>query len=346
MRRIILILLILNFLLIPARASEITAPSAPSSVGDLMPYETESFAQGLYRIFADAMEMLQPDIAKCFGICLSLVAASVILSVVKGFRGQHGLAVKLIGTIVIAVIVLEPTNVLIKDSALTVEELSNYGKLLLPVMATAMAAQGGVTASATIYATTAFADALLSSLVANVMVPMVYIYLILCIVNAAVGEELIKKLRDMVRWLIAWCLRTILYVFTGYLSITGVVSGAADQLAVKATKLTISGMVPVVGGIISDASESILVSVGLMKSAAGTYGLLALIAIAIGPFLNIGIQHLLLKGSAVLCGLFADKESSELIGDFSSGMGLMLAMTGTVCLVQMFSTVCFMKGMG
>ena len=143
-----------------------------------------------------------------------------------------------------------------------------------------------------------------------------------------------------------WFLKIILYIFTGYMGITGVVSGTVDAAAVKATKLTISGMVPVVGGILSDASEAVIVGAGVMKSAAGVYGLLAMIAIWISPFLQIGLQYLLLKATAAVCAAFGEKRVTELVQCFSSAMGLLLAMTAVVCVLLMISTVCFMKGAG
>ena len=81
-----------------------------------------------------------------------------------------------------------------------------------------------------------------------------------------------------------------------------------------------------------------------MKSAAGIYGILAVIAAFVGPFLKIGVQYLLLKFTTAICGIVQSKQESELLGDFTSGMGMLLGMTGTVCLLLLISTVCFMKG--
>lgn len=346
MKRLLLIFVFLAVSMQPVYAADISAPSVPSSVEDLMPYETESFAEALQHVILTALKHLQPDISECCHVCLSLIAVAIVLSLIRGLQEDHSLAIRLAGSILIACLLLKSTNSLVRDAAETVTELSEYGKLLLPVMTTAMATQGGANTSAAIYIATAFVDSVLTSAISKLMIPMVYIYLILCILHSAIAEDTLKRLRDTVKWLIGWSLKTVLYVFTGYLTITGVVSGTADQIAVKATKLTISGMVPVVGGIIADASETILVSAGLVKNAAGTYGLLALVAIAVGPFINIGVQYLLLKASASLCGIFADKVITDLIADFCAAMGFLLAMTGTVCLVLMISTICFMKGMG
>ena len=141
-----------------------------------------------------------------------------------------------------------------------------------------------------------------------------------------------------------WSLKIILYVFTGYMGITGVISGTTDAAAMKATKLTISGMVPVVGGILSDASEAVLVSAGVVKNAAGIYGIFAVLAICLGPFLQIGAHYLILKITAGICELIGPKRAADLVNDISGAMGMVLAMTGSVCLMLLISIVCFLKG--
>lgn len=344
MKKLILVLIMISCMAIPVHALDITAPTAPDGAQDLMPPETESFGEGLLYILRSAVQTLQPEIAAGCGICLSVMAVVMLASLVSSFPGKTKSVTELVGTIAVALLLLGSANTLIKDAADTVTELSEYGKLLLPVMTAAMASQGGVTGSAALYTGTAVFDALLCSLISKLMVPMIYIFLCLATANSALSEELLKKLRDLIKWLVSWCLKAVMYVFTGYITVTGVVSGTADQAALKATKLTISGMVPVVGGIISDASEAVLVSAGMVKSAVGVYGLLAIVSIAIGPFLRIGVQYLLLKLTAAICGVFGNKKLSGLVGDFSAAMGLLLAMAGSVCLLLLISVICFMKG--
>ena len=175
---------------------------------------------------------------------------------------------------------------------------------------------------------------------------MIYLFLALATANSALGEPVLKQLRDLVKNGVSWALRILLTVYTTYMGITGVVSGTTDAAALKAAKMTVSGVVPVVGGILSDASEAILVSAGLMKNAAGLYGIFAVLAVFLGPFVKIGCHYLLMKGTASVCAVFGSKGLAELAGDFAGAMGLLLAMTGSACLMLLISTVCFMKGVG
>ena len=213
-------------------------------------------------------------------------------------------------------------------------------------MTTAMAAQGGISSSTALYSGSVLFDAILSGLISSVLIPMIYLFLALSVANRALGEKMLKKMADLIRGMVSWCLKTVLTIFTTYMSITGVISGTTDAAALKTTKVTISTVVPVIGGILSDSSEAILVSAGIMKNAAGVYGILAVLAIIIGPFLKIGTHYLLLKMTAAVCSILGEKGPVELIDDFSSAMGLLLGMTGAMCLLILISTVCFMKGVG
>ena len=99
----------------------------------------------------------------------------------------------------------------------TVSELSQYGKLLIPVLTGALAAQGGVTSSTSLYAITVFFVSVLTTLIVKLTVPMIYIYVCLSLLNNAVGDELLLNLRNFLKWLITWSLKIVLYVFTGFL---------------------------------------------------------------------------------------------------------------------------------
>lgn len=325
---------------------QITAPTVPASGAELMPDQTESFGEGLWQLIRNALESIHPDLAEAAGISMGIIAVILLVSIVQMIPGNSTKTPEFVGAVAIGTILLQSTNSLIHLGIHTIEELSSYGKLLLPVMTSALAAQGGVTASTALYAGTALFSSVLTSILIHLMRPMVYIYLILSVANAALGEELLKKMAGFVKWLSTWILKIILYVFTGYMSITGVISGTTDAAALKAAKLTISGVVPVVGGILSDASEAVLVSAGVVRNAAGIYGILAILAVFVAPFLRIGCHYLIIRFTGAVCAVFGVKRCTDLVSDFSSAMGLMLAMTGSVCLLQLISTVCFLRGVG
>ena len=346
MRRVFLLGFLLLMLATPVHAQEYTAPEAPDSASDLIPIERTTFGQDLWTVIKGAIAKLQPEIASAAKICFALIAITMAISVVNSMPGRSSRVIELVGVVSAAGILLQRSGAMIHAGAETVTQLSEYGKLLLPVMTGALAAQGGITSSSALYVCTTVFNTVLTSIISAVLIPLIYSYLALSIGSCGASQDILIKLCDFVKWLCTWFLRTILYIFTGFIGITGVVSGTTDAAVLKTTRLTMSGMIPVVGGILSDASEAVLVGAGVMKNAAGTYGLIAIIAIWISPFIRIGIQYLLLKLTAAVCDVFGVKQVSDLIGHFSNAMGILLAMTSAICIIMLISITCFMKGVG
>lgn len=334
---------ILSLLVTPVKALEVTAPEPPDSVQELMPARDETFGDGLWKILQGALDDLMPVVRRTVVTFASIMAVMLLTTLLRSIPGHTGNMLELSATLASGLILVRGSRSLIQTASETVSQLSEYGKLLLPVLTGALAAQGGATTATALYAGTAAFDAVLVELVNKLLIPGVSMFLVLALASAATGENSLKRIKGFMKWLTVWLLRGIIYLFTGYMAITGAVSGAADAAAIKATKLTISSMVPLVGGILSDASEALVVGAGVMKGAAGVYGLLVFFAVWIVPFLRIGIQYLMLKCVGAFCTGFELKRPAALIDDFSTAFGILLGMTGTVLILLLVSTVCFMK---
>lgn len=344
MRKFILILAIILCCTHSVSADSFTAPPVPSIGEQYFPEEPDTFSEGLAEILRNALADLQPDLVQVMRLCFGVIIIGIICSVLNSVTVSHSKATELVAVVSISVLLIGPANSLIDLSVKIVQELSDYGKLLLGVMTSVLSAQGGVTMASAIYVGTMFFISVLTSCISKILIPMVYIYICISIAKCAVGEQILEQIHKFLHWLMTWTLKIALYIFTGYLSITGVVSGSADASAIKATKLTINGVVPVVGNIISDASETILVSAGVMKNAIGIYGLLAIAAVWLAPFIKIGAYYLLLRSTGALCCVFSNGQHTKLITDFSNVMRFLLAITGTVSVLLLVSTVCIMKG--
>ena len=344
MRRLLLLFGLILMLSVPVCAAELTAPEVPESAVDYMPSDPTNLQEGIGQVIRQAIYRIRPDLREAAQVCTGILGAVMIVSLLGTMADGIEKCADLAGTVAVSLLFLTSAGALINLGAQTVRQISDYGKLLLPVLTAALSAQGGVTTSAALYSATALFDAILSGLISRVLIPLVYVFLALATANSALGEDLLKKFRDSVKWMMTWILKTILYIFTGFISITGVVSGPTDAAVLKAAKLTISGVVPVVGGILSDASEAVLVSAATVKNAVGLYGLFAVLALWMGPFLRIGAHYLMLRLTGMVCGIFGSKRLCELIQDFAGAMGFLVAMTGAGCLMLLISTVCFMRG--
>lgn len=343
----IMILILCTILLpIPVSALEIEAPQVPQSYLDRMPSDTENLSAGLLELIRDALNSLRPDLKEAVHINVGVLSAVLLVSILETVSSSGNHTAEMTGTVVIAVLLLSSTGSMIRLAAATVEDISDYGKLLLPVMTTALAAQGGLTSSGALYAGTAFFSSILQSALDSILVPGVFLYLAFCVGSTVTGEQILKRMGDLLKHLLGWTLKILMIIFTTYLSLTHAVSGTTDAAALKAAKVSMSTFIPVVGGILSDASEAVLVSAGLMKNAAGVYGILAVLAVFLHPFLQIGLHYLILKLTGGVASVFGTTRMTTIIDAFDSAMALLLAMTAASCIMVLISTVCFMKEVG
>ncbi len=346
MRKLCILFLLFGTLCIQPRAIDLQTPSVPSSGSQWMPDQQENLLEGIWQVLQKALYSFSPALKEAGKSCAGVFCIAMLLCIFQLLTTKDATsAIQMLAMVTISLMLLTTSSSLILQAGETATEMSEYAKLLLPVMTAGMSAQGCVTSSAALYAGSSVFIALLSSLISQYLAPMVNVYLAVAATSAVIQNDLLYGICKTLKSVVTWLLKMLLYVFTGFITVTGVISGSADALTVKAAKLTISGMVPVVGSILSDASETIILGAGIMKNSVGIYGLFAVVAICVLPFLNIGAQYLMLKLTSMGCSAFS-KPCSVLIQDFASAMGLLLGMIGTLCIMLMLGIVCFIKGVG
>ena len=210
---------------------------------------------------------------------------------------------------------------------------------LLPTLSAAVAAGGGyITAGARQVATVFFTD-LLISLIRQVLLPLLYACIAAAAADAVVPGHSLQKIGQGLRKCVAWALAALMLAFTGFLSVTGAATSAADALSTQLTRTAIATAVPVVGSIISDAAGTVLAGAGMLKGAIGVFGLLAVLAICLTPFITMAVQYLLYKLAAFLAGTVTQEPLADLIDALGSAFGLMLGMTGSCALALLISII-------
>lgn len=344
MIKVVLAVILASVIVVPVTANEIAAPEVFDSGQQLMPQNTDSFGEGLLELLQNSIKLLRPDLQEATEVCGVVIVSAMLFTILPLVCKRANKVVSVAGTIAISTVMLQKTNSMVGLASATVRDILEYGKLLCQVMTVGLAAQGCISSSSALYIGTTLFAAVLNTLFSRIIIPMIFLFLVSGVAYSAFGDDFLKKAADLIKGSLIWTLKLMMIIFTTYMSITGAVSGTTDLAALKTTKIVISSAVPVVGGILSDSSEAVLVSLGVIKNAAGIYGMLAVLSIFAGPFLKIGMHYLLLKVSAALCAIFGDKRISTLTDAFSGAMGLLLAVIAAGCMLIMISTVCFLKG--
>ena len=274
-----------------------------------------------------------------------LLAAMLLTGLLSGSE-QAGQGVQLCGVLAAAVAAGTDLRAMVGLGLDTMQKLQDYTGLLLPGLAT-LASSAGMTGSAPLlYGGSAFFLQLLTRLSTGLFRPLVYGYVALSAAEAAGEQAGLTTLCDFLRWLCLWVLKAVSYIFTGLQGLLTVSGSALDATRLKAARLAMSGTVPLVGGILSDAAQTLLSAAGYLRSAVGVYGLFAIIALCLTPFLRIALHHLVLRGVYGLSGFFGQNGLKGFLGRLCDAMGLTVAMVGVYCLMSFFSVILLLRSVG
>ena len=295
---------------------------------------------GLKTVVQDAAENIGDHI-KSGAKTAVLLLAVVILGGVGGSISPEGntAAVNLAVVLSAALISVSETGSMIATATDTIENMTDFSRIMLPVLGSSAAAAGKPASAAVLYAATMAFSQLLMTVIKNYALPLTYAYIACCVANAAIGGKVLGRMAKLIKQAITISLTVLIFIYIGYLSISGAVSGSADAVSVKAAKLTISTLVPVLGGIISDAAETVVAGAGILKNSVGVFGLLAVLAMCLGPFIGLGIKYLVYKLTAAICGAVADDRVVALIDSISGAFAMIIGMVGATALMLFVSII-------
>ena len=350
MKRWVFLLLAVFLLMGKASAAEVPRDlmkALPEGTEDLIeladPADPGGLARGVGRILEDMKgkvgEVLRQRTRGATSVLLVVVLCAAVEGFSQGTGGKTALFLPMAGALSVTLLTAGSLDSLMGLGAETIGELNRFSKALLPTLAAATAASGAVTTATVQQVTTVFFVDLLLNLVDELLLPMVYLYIGALAAAACLPESRLGAIAEGLKKILTWILTTALLVFTVYLSVARVISGAADGAAVRVTKAAISGVVPVVGGIIAEASETVLVGAGMLKNTVGLIGMLAILAACAYPFLQLGVQYLLYKLTAFLAAAIGAPGLCKLIDGLGGAFGLVLGMTGACALLLLVSVL-------
>lgn len=321
--------------------------SAREILGDADVMGTDA-QTGLEKVLAAAAQRVGDAVREVLrpvtGLMCVVLLCSCAQSLTAGHRGFD--YINLTGCLAVAAIALGEVNSLIAMGRGVMAELTDFANALLPTLCAAAAAAGAYTSAPAKYAAAAlFSDVLINA--ANTLVlPLVCAYLAAALADSALGGGALTGAVKLLKWACGFVMAALVTAFTLYLSISGVVAAGADELATKAAKTAISAALPVVGGIVADAAGSIVAGAGVIRGAVGAFGLIAVLAVCLTPFLKLGVRYVLFKACSALAAPVCSGEMGKLIDAVGTACGMILGIVGAQALMLYISVISMLKAVG
>ena len=231
----------------------------------------------------------------------------------------------------------------IAQAAGTLQRLSDYSRAALPVLYTAAAAAGAVSSAPIKYAACSLAMEVMMTLSSDLLLPLIHGYLALSLTACLCENPLLRAIQRLLRWAAVTAMSVVTSGFCLYIGLSGLVAGSADAVAVKAARSVLSGVLPVVGGILSDSAAALLSAAGVIRSTAGIFSLLAVCALCAGPFIFLSVKLLLLRAVSTLADLLPGGQLSRFLGECATVFALLLGLVGSSAVMLFFSLMAGMK---
>ncbi len=308
--------------------------------------KTFSFSEALKKL----LELLGNKAARPLRMLCGLCGVVLFCALAQNTACEGGLKTVLsaVGALCGAGIAAGSMYELLQSSLTAISAAANFMVVFIPVLTGISAAMGHTLTAAAVNSAILGATQLFSQLAANFLAPLCGTILGISTAGAVHPQLKLEKISELVKKLVIWALSLLMTVFMGVLSLQTAVSAASDNAAIKTAKFMVSQGVPIIGGTVSDAVNTLHGGLAVLKSSVGTYGMIAAAAVILPVIAELLCYKLAAALSEALAEMFDLKEIAALLKSCGAVITIITAITFCVLLLNTIAaaiTLC-MTGTG
>jgi stage III sporulation protein AE len=342
----------------PSLFQEQLEASGAQSLPDNLPKETQELLDklGITELQSDAFAGLQPNgvLDTLLGMVSEqaggpLRAAGIVLGIVLLSAMMDGMRQTLrepavsevfgaVCALAACAAVLIPVSGVIRTVCAAAQSTSIFMTSYVPVYAGVLITSGQAVTAASYNTVVLFAAELITLLATHVVVPLMTVSLALGLVGSINSGLRLDAVSGLINKTAVWLLGITTTLFVGLLSLQGIVGGAADSLSGRAIRFSLSSMVPVVGGALSEAFTAVKGCLTLLKTTLGGFGILATALIVLPPLIQCALWSLCLSVCGAAADLFELEPISALLRSAQSVVKTLIGVLAACSLFMIIAT--------
>ena len=302
------------------------------SFANLMQLTPGRFFPALWRIFLDGLT----GPLRALGAMMGIVLLCALLETLRSATWENTLSgvFQTVSVLCILTFIARPILDLIVSTTATIREAAMFMMGFIPLFSAAMISAGQPVSGATYSLFLMGACQLVAQVVAQTLLPMMSIYLAICICGAFVPDLKIVEAAQGIRTAVGWVMGLLLTVFVALLSIQSILSQSADGVSVRATKFLIGSLAPVVGSVLSDAYMAAQGSLRLLKTTVGVYGIVVALFIFLPILMRISAWYLITRLVAMAGDIAGAGRVSIILRSCANVLGLLIS--AILCFALLF----------
>ena len=246
---------------------------------------------------------------------------------------------------VILGIAIQSFSIAIKIGIDSIDHMVTFMHALLPTIIILLTSMGAFVSAALFQPLITLTVSMLSTFVKNIILPLIFFGAILNLVNYISEKIQISKLADLIKQISIVLLGFVFTIFLGVMAIQGVAASSFDGVTARTAKYAVDNLIPIVGGFLSDAVDTIIGCSLLIKNAIGVIGLLFLFIMILFPIIKILALILIYKLSSAIIQPIADGRIVNSLNDMAKSLILVLVAVLAVA-IMFFMLVTIIIGIG
>lgn len=213
---------------------------------------------------------------------------------------------------------------------------SEFMLVFVPIYAGVIAVTGKAATAAAVNTVTLGAAQFFSQIAVAFLSPVCGTVMGLSVTGAIHPELNISRIAELIKKISVGGLSLLMTVFMSVLSAQTFVNNSADSVLIRTAKFAVSSGVPIVGGTISEAVNTVSAGLSLLHSGIGTYGIAAGVVMILPSLITVTLYRLALMTAQAAGDVFGVKELSEL---FKSAGWVMSIITAVIVCFLLLNTI-------
>ena len=280
------------------------------------------------RLFSGMADMVKAVVSRLFTI-LGVVILTAVFSVYANTVCGEGLrkCFSFLSSAVVVIILFGILSDIWEEMSRLLEQINGFMTGLTPVTTVLYSLGGNVTTAAVNDSAMSLILTVFEKLCYHGIKPMLQICFGFSIASALSGNVNLKPISGLVRKTYTTVLVFSMSMMTCILSLQNLLTRSSDSLAMRTVKFASASSVPLVGGCLGEATETVAAGVISIRS---TFGVLAILAIGImvlPGILSLWLNKMAFSIGATLSSVFGLGKESELINDACELVNFAIAIT-------------------
>ena len=250
-----------------------------------------------------------------------------------------------VSVMTVSVVLIRPLSEVIGYAVNIINVSADFMLAYIPIMVTVMLSSGQAIQGAGNYAIVTGAGTVISQISKNMLVPLLHTFLGMSVVSGISQRINLGGFCELIYKIIRWVLTFVMSMFTAILTMQSIIGVSGDTAGVRATRFAISSFVPLVGGALSEAYQTVRSCMGMLKSGIGVFSIIATALMYMPCIVSCLLWLTAVNISVAMAGVFNAGQIGNLLRSIATVISTLTAIL--LCCMMIFiisSTVMLMVG--